>query len=325
MATAPVGIGPVLTPHTLGVLADTLERAHLPEKALSLRTLRPFVQGVVERYFVPLSAPARKGTFAGRFSKLSRDFEPFRLYLNFRLLSTLENQEFLGLYEQILRDLLGPLLKAAHDMDMGPELISAAVRDYMKIVRALAQPTPQGSDPTLEQFMDLVDWFRAATRFDYGLTAVFLVLERAIPKPAPTDKGALLSACKKALLKFGRATSKVFVHEQMQRALQDLETAHIEITTVGKGFRVISSARLDQGQKKPTFGPSPRQTEINWLTRNKDLSDRYGGQWIVLEKDELVANDPDYHKAREAATRRGIKRPFIIFVPLKESGGFMGI
>jgi len=67
------------------------------------------------------------------------------------------------------------------------------------------------------------------------------------------------------------------------------------------------------------------QNEIGWLTRHKDLSGRYDGQWIVLEKDELVANDTDYRKARAAAAQRGIKRPFIIFVPLKESGGFMGI
>jgi hypothetical protein len=64
---------------------------------------------------------------------------------------------------------------------------------------------------------------------------------------------------------------------------------------------------------------------MNWLTQNKDLSEQYAGQWIVLEKNELIANDEDYRKAREAATRRGIKRPFIIFVPVKGTGEFMGI
>lgn len=71
--------------------------------------------------------------------------------------------------------------------------------------------------------------------------------------------------------------------------------------------------------------PSLRHTELNWLEQHKDVFDRFAGQWIVVEKDELVANNKDYKKAREAATQRGIKRPFIIFVPSKEDGGFMGI
>jgi Family of unknown function (DUF5678) len=64
---------------------------------------------------------------------------------------------------------------------------------------------------------------------------------------------------------------------------------------------------------------------MNWLTQHKDLASQYGGQWIVLEKDELIANDKDYAKARYAATQKGINRPFIIFVPLEEDGAFMGI
>jgi hypothetical protein len=49
MATAPVSLAPVITPHTLGVLADTLERDHFAEKAQALRKLQPFVESVVAR------------------------------------------------------------------------------------------------------------------------------------------------------------------------------------------------------------------------------------------------------------------------------------
>jgi hypothetical protein len=329
MATAVIGIAPVLTPQTLGVLADSLDRAQLPEKALSLRKLQPFVQGVVERHFVPLLTPAKKAKFASRFNKLAKDFEPFRLFINFSLVSTFANQDFFGFYQQTLLGLLDPLMKTAREMDMQPELISAVVRDYTKILGALAQPSEtlpaQPSELTVEQFAAFFDWFRAATRLDYGLTAVFLVLERSIPKPALADKGPLLSACKNALLEFGRATSIVIFHDHVRRAIQDLETPHISVTGTGRGLRVVPSARLDQERKKTPIGSSPRQAEFSWLKRNKELSDRYGGQWIVLEKDELVASDVDYKKARDAATLKGIKRPFIIFVPPKQTGGFMGI
>jgi hypothetical protein len=173
--------------------------------------------------------------------------------------------------------------------------------------------------------MNFVSWIQAAARLDYGLTAVFLILERTLPEPTSKDKGALLSIVKKALLEYGQAASKFVVHEYIQRTLRDLETPHIKIKVASKGIRGVSLPKLDSKPKKPTLGASPRQSEMDWLTRNKDVSGRYEGQWNVLEKDELVANDADYRKAREVASQRGIKRPFIIFVPRKESGGFMGI
>ena len=329
MATTAIDFAPVLTPQTLGVLADNFERSNVPEKALFLRKLLPFVHGLVERCFFPLTTPARKNSLESRFTRLARDFEPYRIYFNIRLLSTLGNQWFLDLYPQFLVELLELRLKTARDMGMSPDLIFTAIHDYMQILRAFVRhtiaPAPQGNEPTLEQITDSIHLLHASTRFDYGLTAVFLVLERSIPDPAPADKRALLFAFQKGLLDFARATAKVVVDENVRHALHDLKTRHIEIAPVGEEFQVESSRALHQGLDKPLLGFSPRQAEMNWLTRNKDLSSRYGGQWIVLEKDELVANDEDYRKAREVATRRGIKRPFIIFVPVKGTGGFMGI
>lgn len=79
------------------------------------------------------------------------------------------------------------------------------------------------------------------------------------------------------------------------------------------------------GEKSAQRGSSRRQLELDWLTQHKDLSHHYGGQWIVLEKNELIASDKDYIKARNAATQQGIERPFIIFVPLEEDEAFMGV
>lgn len=94
---------------------------------------------------------------------------------------------------------------------------------------------------------------------------------------------------------------------------------------VSKRIPFVSARRSQTKAKNRVLDVSRRECEMNWLARNQDLSERFGGNWIVLEKDELVASDIDYRKAREVASRRGIKRPFIIFVPPKESGGFMGI
>lgn len=73
------------------------------------------------------------------------------------------------------------------------------------------------------------------------------------------------------------------------------------------------------------FGPPRRQTEIDWIKRNTEISEEYRGKWVVLEKDELIASDKDYGKARAIAKQRGIKRPFIVFVPSTASSRFMGI
>ena len=322
MATATFSIAPVLTPLTVGALADSLERQQLSEKALFLRQLRPFVEGMVERCFAPLVQPTKKGLFANRFTRLARDFEAFRLYLNFRLFGALGTQDFLRLYEQTLLSALDPLMQTASAMEMRPELILATVHDYMRIMHALVQmaasPALQTNDPTVEQFTHTVNLLHAATRLDYGLTSVFLVLEMAIPRPSATDKNALLSALRKSLLEFGRTASKVLVHEHLSRVLQGLETPHIKIG------RQRGHAKPPES-KQSFIASSRRQTEVEWIARNKNLADTYGGQWVVIEKDELVANDPDYRRARDVAKQRGIRRPFIFFVPPKDSGGFMGL
>src|SRR5437016_9381380 len=103
MATASVGILPVLTPHTLCILADTCEQDHLPEQVLFLRKLLPFVEDIVQKCFVPLLSQPGNGNLASRFSQLSRDFEPFRLYLNIRLLNIfVAKEDVLSFYAQVL-------------------------------------------------------------------------------------------------------------------------------------------------------------------------------------------------------------------------------
>src|SRR6266404_2983001 len=98
MAAAPVAIAPVLTPRTVSALARALDNSELPALAASLRALGPFVQGVVAKLFVPLTSPLKKTSFKARFNKLSRDYEPFRLYLSFRLFAALQGQDVLAAY-----------------------------------------------------------------------------------------------------------------------------------------------------------------------------------------------------------------------------------
>jgi hypothetical protein len=334
MATAPVTIPPGLTPHTLGILADSLEQDHRSEEAQALRNLLPFAEALVVRCFIPLFRQPCENGFLSNFNKLSADYGTYRLSLNNQILrlvlSRLTNQSFSDFYEHKLFDILSPLLKTAREMEMAAELISAMIRDYIKITKVFPkedQPSvtaaPQNSGLTMEQATEVFNFIHAVTRFDYGLTAVLLVLDRSLLVADRMNKWALLSACKGALLDFGEVVSRIFVPEHMPPALLHLESAHINITIAGTGIRATTMAtvshRAHGGQ------PSRREAEMNWLTTHKDVADQYGGQWIVLEKDQLVANDTEYQKARDTATQRGIKRPFIIFIPRKDTGAFMGI
>src|SRR5207249_845364 len=107
----------VLTPRILGVLADTCEQDHLPEQALFLRNLLPFVEEIVEKCFAPLLGHEARGSFTGRFKKLSIAFEPLRLYLNIQLFSSLAGKEdVLSFYEHLLLDTLDPLMRVAREM-----------------------------------------------------------------------------------------------------------------------------------------------------------------------------------------------------------------
>jgi hypothetical protein len=125
MAAAPVAVAPVLTPRTVIALAGEVDCAEFPEMASSLRALGPFVQAVVDKLFIPLLSPLKKTSFKARFNRLSRDYEPFRLFLSVRVFSALQGKDILGAYERVLREWLGPLLTTAEEMDMAPELVAA--------------------------------------------------------------------------------------------------------------------------------------------------------------------------------------------------------
>jgi len=324
MATAPVTIAPVLTPRTVTALASALQEADLADLASALRGLEPFVEAVMERFFVPLPVSAKRDGFKGRFNKLARNYEPFRLFLMFRLVEFFQNRDLFAFYGRILRDMLGPLLNAAREMDMAPELIAAMVRDYLHLFERVASeiPSTQQKELTFERFSLIVDCVHRGTRFDYGLTAIFLVLEGSIAEPTTDNKVDLLMECKKSLVDLAGAIIKVLDAQDGNRILDMFESNKLGIASSGRRLRVVPQIRE---QLAKHLSVPRRQTEVDWIKSNTQISEEYRGKWIVVENNELIASDRDYAKARAIAKERGIKRPFIVFVPSTPSSGFMGI
>ncbi len=69
-------------------------------------------------------------------------------------------------------------------------------------------------------------------------------------------------------------------------------------------------------------GPrSERRAEMAWAARPDS---RFIGQWVVLEGDQVVANGTNAKQTYEAARRRGIASPFVIYVSGEEQEPFAG-
>ncbi len=68
-----------------------------------------------------------------------------------------------------------------------------------------------------------------------------------------------------------------------------------------------------------------REEELAWLSENRTELKGLAGKWIVLQGNNLIASDESYERAREAATRIGVRRPFIFYVPKRREVAFMGI
>jgi hypothetical protein len=58
-----------------------------------------------------------------------------------------------------------------------------------------------------------------------------------------------------------------------------------------------------------------RETEMLWLDQNKDVIKKFAENWVAIEANQLVAASPDFSTVLEQTRRRGIRVPFIVYVP----------
>lgn len=57
-----------------------------------------------------------------------------------------------------------------------------------------------------------------------------------------------------------------------------------------------------------------RQRELAWRAANRDLLQRYAGQWVVLEGDQIVAHGRRMAPVVEQARSRGVPVPYVFYV-----------
>jgi hypothetical protein len=327
MATAPVGIAPVFTPQTFERLAGWAEESENRRLAASLREHVPFVLSLVEGYFRPLTTIRTEKQFSIQFRRFALRFEPFRLYLNAKILESLAGQQdLLSLYTRVLSEVFTPLVSRAEPMGFSSALIEAILRDYIFVLKTISQVAvmPGKQRSAFAQFEASIEWMHSATRLDYGLTAIFLALEKTLTFSRMKIRLALMVATKAAVLDLAATSSKFFDVPTERLSPVKLASTRLgpsNVEELGVRQRLDPTPVLTHGEGST----GRRAVELEWLKNNFASVSQHRGKWIVLEKEELVTSDVDYRSARAAATRRGIKRPFIIFIPLSENGGFMGV
>lgn len=61
-----------------------------------------------------------------------------------------------------------------------------------------------------------------------------------------------------------------------------------------------------------------REVELRWLSENQTQLNAYGGQWLILEGDRMVAHGTDYLEVLREARDKGVVVPFAYRVPESE-------
>lgn len=57
-----------------------------------------------------------------------------------------------------------------------------------------------------------------------------------------------------------------------------------------------------------------RKQELAWIREHESELSRYAGEWVVIEKNNLIAHNKNYDQARQSAIDKGITIPCIFLV-----------
>jgi hypothetical protein len=298
MAIEQLQFAPVITPRTLVELARILRERERQDMADIVSGLVPLVETVVDELFRPIGELRAEHEFQPAFDAKSREFEPYRLYINLMLLQTLDASNFLTAYSDAIHRLTMNLFRSAGEKHLPAKRIQTSIEGYFSTLSSLVRSlnaTGATQTPQRPEEVNLANWIRASTNLDFALTSLFLILEDAINTPPRPISERLIVAMEESLGDFA---------DQCRILIRASEE------------RLTSAARQTIRSRTP---------ELEWLKSHRNALAEFAGDWIVIEGARLIANRPSYEAARQAALDAGIVRPFITFVPESTEAAFMGI
>ena len=62
--------------------------------------------------------------------------------------------------------------------------------------------------------------------------------------------------------------------------------------------------------------------EMRWLVENSRALEAHRGEWLLIVGTELVAHSRDFGEVQAAITARGIRSPFVYYVPTEDESNF---
>lgn len=83
---------------------------------------------------------------------------------------------------------------------------------------------------------------------------------------------------------------------------------------------------LEVSQPRPTAEiPASREAEMQWLLDHPDFWDQHRGEHVALWGYEMIAVSKDAKEVYAEARRRGIKFPFVQYLPVHEHEWYLGM
>jgi hypothetical protein len=108
---------------------------------------------------------------------------------------------------------------------------------------------------------------------------------------------------------FRQITSLPFSEKLKLRALIDEHLKNPDVTT--SGMRLV----------KPIPTPDPASS-MRWMNEH---SREYGGQWVALDGDRLIAHGENADEVFAAADADGAYLPFVTYIPHADTPPFVGV
>lgn len=70
-------------------------------------------------------------------------------------------------------------------------------------------------------------------------------------------------------------------------------------------------------------GRREESPEMTWLVENRRALEMYRGEWLLISNDMLIVHNADFGEIRKAVTQRGIRSPFVYYVPTEVESNFI--
>jgi len=163
----------VLTPRTLKELRklEDVPSAQL-DQAWSI------LSEACNTLFVPFLTQTREELLQFEFERLSYAYAPYRIQVIIHVLSALGLREFQARYLSALMRMAKAFADQAPEWGVDPERIEALFRRYLASALRLVSMASSGTAFPVGQLSAILI---AVTKADFGLTAVFLAMERSVP------------------------------------------------------------------------------------------------------------------------------------------------